>query len=350
MQEAVLYEKQENDVVRCTACKWYCKIAPGKMGLCGIRGNKDGKLYLLTYGKAVATHIDPIEKKPLFHFLPGSTIFSIGTFGCNFGCLFCQNYTISQPTKEIKFSDLPNHFVNALSLIEEKSSALSPSEVVSFCSSEQIPSIAFTYNEPSIWSEYAHDIMEEGKKKGLRGVYVSSGYETPETMKYMKGKLDAINIDLKAFNDETYRKICKTRLEPVLETIKELAATDIWMEITTLVIPGMNDSDAELSDIASFIASLSKDIPWHVTEFHPDYKMLDTPPTSASTLKKAHAIGKKVGLNFVYTGNIPGIDGENTLCPSCGDVVLKRFGMQLIENNLVGGKCSCGQKIPGVWS
>ncbi|MBS3135929.1 AmmeMemoRadiSam system radical SAM enzyme [Candidatus Woesearchaeota archaeon] len=350
LHEAKLYEKLEEKKVKCTACKWYCTIPEGKTGLCSIRGNKDGKLYLLVYGKAAAVHIDPIEKKPLFHFMPGTDILSIGTYGCNFGCEFCQNWEISQTTKHEKMKDMSNQFSNVISMINNGSHDLPPKEVVELCERHRIKSIAFTYNEPSIWSEYAHDIMKEAKKKGIKGIYVSSGYETKEVMDYMRGFIDAINIDLKAFSEETYRKVCKTRLSCVLDTIKEVSGKGIWIEITTLIIPTLNDSDEELEGIAKFIASVDKSIPWHVTSFHPDYKMRDKPNTPPKTLMRAHDIGKKMGLKYVYTGNIPGLKYENTYCPACKETIIMRHGMSVTENRLKEGKCPlCKERIEGEW-
>ncbi|HLC96783.1 MAG TPA: AmmeMemoRadiSam system radical SAM enzyme [Candidatus Nanoarchaeia archaeon] len=350
MHEAILYEPLENKKIRCTACKWYCEVPEGKAGICSIRYNKEGKLYLLTYGKPCSVAIDPIEKKPLFHFYPGTQILSIGTFGCNFGCEFCQNWTISQTTKEAQRKSPLNQFETIMGIINKNSDDLSPKQVVDICVERNIPSIAFTYNEPTIFSEYAHDIAILAKKKGIKIVYVSSGYETKETMKYMHGLIDAMNIDLKAYNEKTYTKICKTKLSHVLDTIKEIAKKKIWLEITTLIIPGINDSDKELEDIAEFIYSCNPEMPWHVTAFHPDYKMLDTMPTPASTLKRAHEIGIKAGLKFVYTGNIPGLEYENTHCPHCDELLIERWGMSTKQIHLNKGACPhCRNKLSGRW-
>ncbi|MBR9699983.1 AmmeMemoRadiSam system radical SAM enzyme [Candidatus Woesearchaeota archaeon] len=348
MKEAVLYT-QEKNIVKCTACKWYCKIPEGKTGLCAVRGNVKGKLQLMVYGKVCSMHVDPIEKKPLYHFLPGTDIFSIGTVGCNFSCDFCQNWTISQTPKHDKMKNISNQFENIMKLIK-KSHDLSPEEAVSLCVERNISSIAYTYNEPTIFIEYAHDTAKLGKEKGLKNVFVSSGYETKEAMEYIGKYLDAMNIDLKAFKEESYKKVCHTHLQPVLETIEAVAKEKIWLEITTLVIPGFNDSAEELKDIASFIAGLDKKIPWHVTAFHPEYKMMNNPPTTAKALVKARKIGKDAGLRYVYTGNIPGMDYESTFCPQCEHIVIKRFGMGVEENRLRDGKCwNCNEKIDGVF-
>jgi len=234
--------------------------------------------------------------------------------------------------------------------IIDKSEDLSPEQAVDYCLKRNIPSIAYTYNEPTIFIEYAHDIASLGKKNGLRNVFVSSGYETTEAMDYIGPYLDAMNIDLKAFTEENYKKICHTRLKPVLETIEAVNKEKIWFEITTLVIPRFNDSTEELKDTANFIASLNKNIPWHVTAFHPDYKMLDTPRTPPETLEKAHRIGKDAGLKYVYTGNIPGMDYESTYCSNCNEKLIDRYGMSMRENKLIDGKCfNCKTKIEGVW-
>lgn len=345
MQEAVLYKKLNSGKVKCLACNWYCEISDSKTGICSVRGNKDGKLYLLTYGKVTAVHIDPVEKKPLFHFLPGTEIFSIGTFGCNFGCEFCQNWSISQASKSTN-----KDFDKVKKFIDKSSRELPVSEVINICRERNIPSIAYTYNEPTIFSEYAYDIAKEAKKYNIKNVYVSNGFLSKETLDFMGKCLDGINIDLKAFREETYRKICKAKLPEVLDTIKEVARRKIWVEITTLVVHGLNDSEEELKQIANFIASVGKDIPWHVTAFHPDYKMTDRNSTPIKTLEMAHDIGIKTGLRYVYTGNVPGMDYESTYCPNCHELLIKRWGMSVEENRLEKGKCSkCGTKIAGIW-
>ncbi|RMF54536.1 AmmeMemoRadiSam system radical SAM enzyme [Candidatus Woesearchaeota archaeon] len=350
MKEAVLYEKKENNMVRCVACKHYCTIPKNSTGVCAIRYNKEGKLYLLTYGKTCAAHIDPIEKKPLYHFLPGTDVFSIGTFGCNFSCQFCQNWSISQTPKHEKLKNPEDQLRRITRLIDNNSDTVLPEYAVQYCKNNGIPSIAYTYNEPTVFVEYAHDTAVIAKKEGIKNVFVSSGYETEETMEYMKGLIDAANIDLKSFSDSFYRKLCKTELQKVLDTIKSIKKRNIWMEITTLIIPGKNDGKEELRQLAEFIASVDKNIPWHVTAFHPDYKMLSSPSTTPETLRKAHDIGKEAGLSYVYTGNIPGIEYENTFCPECNEVLIKRFGMRVQENNIVNSKCQkCGAKIHGIF-
>ncbi len=350
LHDAVLYEKLDRNLVRCTACRWYCKVPPGATGVCGVRLNEGGTLKLMTYGKAAALHVDPVEKKPLFHFMPGTEILSLGTFGCNFGCEFCQNWTISQAPKHERLKDPLAQRARIGALIDKSSMDMGPQEVVEECVARVIPSIAYTYNEPSIFVEYAHDIAALAKARGIKNVFVSSGYESEENLDYMGPLLDAINVDLKSFSEEFYRKLCHTDLQKVLAGIRDIHGRGIWMEITTLLIPGRNDSDDGLRQAAGFIASLSPDIPWHVTAFHPDYKMRDVPSTPAEALLRARKIGKAAGLKFVYTGNRPGLEGESTVCPTCGTRLISRFGMSTEENRLVDGACpDCQTPIPGVW-
>lgn len=323
MFEARLYRKLEKGMVQCLACEWKCKILEGKTGVCGVRKNEKGRLYLLVYGKPVAVNVDPIEKKPLYHFLPGSKILSIGTVGCNLKCGFCQNWEISQ-NREV-FGE-----------------SISPEKIVSLAVRSKIPSIAFTYNEPTIWTEYAVEIMKVAKKKNIFGVYVSNGYMSNETFDYVEGYIDAYNIDLKGFKEEFYRKICHASLEPVLRNIKEIYKRRKWLEITTLVVPGKNDSQAELKRMAEFIYRVSPFIPWHLSAFHPDYQMMNLEGTREEKLLEAIEIGKKVGLKYVY--------GQDTYCPKCGVRLVARQGFVVWDNKIVKGKCSaCGHKMEGVW-
>ncbi len=342
-----MFKKLKNNLVKCTACSHYCIIAKNMTGICGIRKNINDKLYLLVYGKAAAVNIDPVEKKPLYHFLPASKIFSFGTLGCDFGCLFCQNYDISQPTREIRFQ--PNRD-ELLEEMIERCQLLMPKQIVEFCIKYKIPSIAYTYNEPAVFFEYAYDTCKLAKKHEIKNVLVSNGYESKESINKIKKYLDAANIDLKSFSEEFYKSICKAKLEPVLKNIERLHSLGIWLEITTLIIPGKNDSREELVKIAEFIASIDKGIPWHVTAFHPDYKMLDVPQTPLSTLIKAYKIGKKAGLKYVYVGNVMAEKYENTYCPKCNSLSISRQGFFNIKNNLNNGVCKkCGYKLEGVW-
>ncbi len=289
LMRATLFKKLDSEKARCLACAHHCVIAEGRTGICGVRKNVKGELDLLVYGKPVAIHVDPIEKKPLYHFLSGTEILSFGTFGCNFRCSFCQNADISQ---------IRTHNSDNMTQVIE------PEEIVKMALEYKTPSIAYTYNEPTIFVEYAHDIMALAKKAGLKNVFVSNGYESTETWEYIGPYLDAINIDLKSFSDDFYKKQCGARLQPVLDSIKECYRRKIWQEITTLLIPDENDSDKELTQIAEFITSVDNGIPWHISRFHPNYKMLDKDETSLRALERARKIGLGAGLKYVYLGNI----------------------------------------------
>jgi len=335
---AWMSEKRKENKVLCKACNQRCVLDVGEYGKCGIRKNENGDLYLVVYGLAAAFNIDPIEKKPLFHFLPGTEILSVGTVGCNFSCKFCQNFEISQYPQEHNY--------------EVFGTTLMPETIVNIAKTRKIPSIAFTYNEPVVVFEYAYDTFKLAKQNGIKTVFVSSGYETKEAIDTIKPYLDAANIDLKAFTDRFYREICGARLKPVLDSIEYTYKQGIWIEITTLIIPGENDSKEELRDIARFIASIDKNIPWHVSRFYPMYKMLDRSPTPIEKLKEAYEIGKEEGLNYVYVGNVLDEDRESTYCPSCGFKVIDRTGYvgQYVTNHLVDGKCpKCNAPIAGVW-
>ncbi|MFA5360459.1 MAG: AmmeMemoRadiSam system radical SAM enzyme [Candidatus Paceibacterota bacterium] len=340
MKKAILYEKLIDNKARCLACSHQCLISDGNTGICGVRQNKDGELYLLVYGKPVSVNVDPIEKKPLFHFLPGQEAFSLGTIGCNFGCDFCQNWEISQLPK-------------TLDKIRETSYELQheswlPEIVVKHCLDLQIPMIAYTYNEPTIWTEYAYEIMKLAREEGIKNVWVSNGFMSEKTLDLISPYLDAINIDLKSFSDDFYKKICKGRLEPVKENIRKIWQMKIWIEVTTLVIPEINDSDKELKAIADFLKNISPDIPWHISAFYPSYKMVDIAPTPKESLIRAYQIGKNAGLNYIYTGNIPDSDYESTYCPKCNAKLITRQGIKMINNLLVNkNQCpQCIQTIP----
>jgi len=355
VKKAKLFKKLDKKKVQCTCCQRKCVIENGRSGFCGVRKNVDGDLYLMVYGKAIAIHMDPIEKKPLYHFLPGSKIFSFGTVGCNFRCSFCQNWDISQITAKENSEDLEK-FEDLLEKICNEGQDLSPEEGVKYCIENEIPAIAYTYNEPTIFSEYAHDTGALARKKGIKNVYVSNGYESEECLKYMREFCDAINIDIKSFSQKFYAKECGgVLLEGLKNTIKLAYGMGFWIECTTLIIPGLNDSDKELMEIAKFLADISCDIPWHVTAFHPDYKMTDKAPTPAATLEKAYQIGVRAGLHYIYAGNISGMNHSNTVCPKCGKILVKRGYMNCFDNEIVvgkngEGKCpQCGEKIAGVW-
>ena len=333
----MFYEKLDDKLVKCNLCSHRCsRIADSNRGICGVRENRDGKLYSLVYGKIVACAIDPIEKKPLFNFLPGSKSYSIATVGCNFRCDNCQNYDISQLPKERNI------------IVGQEAS---PEEIVLAAKQSNCASISYTYSEPTIFFEYAYDIAKFAKKEGLKNVFVTNGYITPEALQEISPYLDAANIDLKSFSDDFYRKSCGARLQPVLDSIRLYKRLGIWTEITTLIIPSLNDSEEELRKIAQFIKEVGEDTPWHITQFHPTYKIIDLPRTPITTLRKAREIGLETGLRYVYEGNVPGETGENTYCYKCKKILIRRFGYQIQENKIKNSTCTyCGAKIDGMYT
>ncbi len=336
MSEALFYRKGDGDRVSCFLCAHTCSIANGKRGLCGVRENRDGTLYTLVYGRIVAENVDPVEKKPLFHFLPGTSSLSISTVGCNFSCRHCQNFSISQP------DTFPSK--------EAPGKERSPEQIVDHALSANCRSISYTYVEPTIFFEFAHDCMQLAHENNVKNIFVSNGYMGKEATALLTPVLDGINIDLKTFRDDVYKSLCGARLQPVLDSIGRMHDAGVWLEITTLLIPGMNDSTEELTDIAEFIASLDTAIPWHVTGFFPTYKLTDREPTPFAVIEKARQIGMASGLQYVYAGNRPGSGGEDTLCPSCSAQVILRHGFSIRENRLVEGCCpECSQAIAGVW-
>ncbi len=328
MKEALFYTKRDNSNVQCNLCPHNCVIAPGNTGKCCVRENHNGTLYTISYNKAITTAVDPIEKKPLYHFYPGSFSFSIATAGCNLSCSFCQNSTISNPT-----GPLPG-------------SALSPQEVVSQAQEAGCRSIAYTYTEPTVFYEYALDIARHAHAQNLKNVFVTNGFTTPGAIDTISPLLDAANIDLKAYTDDFYRRYTGGRLQPVLDAIARYHRNGVFIEITTLLIPGKNDSAGELGEIASFIASLDRRIPWHISRFHPTYLMTDTPPTPSDTIHQALHIGKEKGLVHVYPGNIPSPDNEVTRCPSCGKIIIERSGFSVAEVHCSNGRCDfCNAEV-----
>ena len=336
MREALLYEKLADDFVRCILCRHRCRIAPGRRGICHVRENRGGSLWSLVYGMLVAGNVDPVEKKPLFHFLPGSLTYSIATVGCNFRCRHCQNFSIAQVEPE-QDGGVQGTFVQ-------------PEEVVRRALQAGCRSISYTYTEPTVFFEYALDVARLAREAGLRNIFVTNGYMTPEALDVIAPFLDAANIDLKGFSEGFYGRIAGARLSEVLECIRDYRRHGIWMEITTLVIPGENDSDDQFEGIAGFIASeLGCHVPWHISRFFPQHLMTDHAATPASSLNRALQAGKKSGLHYLYTGNC--LDGfENTGCPSCGSSLIRRRGFQVIENSLRHGACrSCGSVIAGIW-
>lgn len=355
-----LYRKISEEDIQCLACNHYCVIKTNQTGICGVRFNNNGKLNLLVKNKAAAVNLDPIEKKPFFHFLPGSKAFSLGTVGCNFGCEFCQNWDISQKFKIQKSKvKIKNniYFERSEKKGFERSEARfyygeewKPEKIVNYCQENNIPIIAYTYNEPTIWTEYALSIMKLAKKSNIKNVWVSNGYMSKETLTLIAPYLDAINVDLKSFREEFYRKIIHAHLEPVKENIRKIWKMNIWEEVTTLIIPGFNDSEKELKDIANFLVGISPILPWHISAFYPAYKMLSVKPTPHDTLIKAYEIGKEAGLKYVYTGNIPDSKYESTYCPQCGNKIIERWGISMIKNLLDNNKCPyCHTVIDGRW-
>lgn len=334
MKEALLYQEAGDRKVQCNLCNHRCLIEDGKRGLCHVRENRDGILWSLVYGKLCSANVDPIEKKPFFHFMPGSRSFSIATVGCNFRCLHCQNYSISQAPRdhgEVFGEEVP------------------PERVVREALRTGCGSISYTYTEPTVFMEYALDVARVARDHGLKNLFVTNGYITREALELVAPYLDGANVDLKAFSEEFYRKVCGAKLQPVLENIIRMKELGIWVEVTTLVIPTLNDSEEELRKIAKFLRSVGPEIPWHVTAFRPEYRMLHLPPTPARVLRRAREIGLEEGLRYVYSGNIPGEEGENTYCWNCGRLLIRRWGFTVLENAIKGGECPhCGAKIDGV--
>lgn len=331
----MLWTPGEGGKIRCQVCAHACSIPEGKSGVCGVRVNHNGKLISLVGDVVTALQIDPIEKKPLYHFLPNSKIFSVGSAGCNFRCSFCQNYTIAR--------------ADATSSVRGR--RLRSEDLVRLAEENKSPSIAFTYNEPTVFPEQIYNTAGAAKARGLKTVLVSNGFMSPEFLQTVGPRIDAANIDLKAFNEDFYHKYCKGRLAPVLENLKIIKKMGWWLEITTLLIPGVNDSKEEIEKIANFIRDdLGKDTPWHISAFHGAAEMSGHPSTPVETLERAWRAGKDAGLDFVYTGNIPGAAGESSYCPDCGAALIQRRGYHT-KVKFKNGQCpKCGRKIPGVWS
>ncbi|HNT29523.1 MAG TPA: AmmeMemoRadiSam system radical SAM enzyme [bacterium] len=340
MKEALFYEKKAHGDVKCQLCPHHCLIHPHGRGLCRVRENNGGILNSLSYGRLLSSAVDPIEKKPLYHFLPGSAAYSICTAGCNFSCQFCQNADISQVEDE--------HESN--SLLRTLSQEVQPAEIVSLAKKNRCESIAYTYTEPTVFYEYMIDIARLARQAGIRNVLVSNGYIDAEPLAKLMPYLDAANIDLKAFTTEFYQRRCHAKLGPVKETIKRLYDAGVWLEITTLVIPTENDSDAELTRLAKWIAKIDRSIPWHVSAFHPAFKMIDLPPTPISSIHRALEIGKAAGLHYLYAGNVGGDRFHDTICASCQEIVVARQGYT-VDVKTTDGICpSCGSAIAGIFT
>ena len=336
----VLSTLLEDGSLECRVCAHGCRLREGKRGVCGVRVRRGDELVSLVYGRVIAEHVDPIEKKPVFHVLPGSLSYSIATRGCNFRCLHCQNSSISQATKDMA--------------VEVSGVFRNPGDIVRSARKSGCQSISYTYVEPTIFFEFAYDCCHVAAENGLKNVFVSNGYMTETVARLLAPLLTAINIDLKSFSDDFYRKVCGAKLQPVLDSIARFRELGVWVEVTTLLIPGLNDSEQELTRIASFLDGVDETIPWHVTGYYPSYKMVGRnapPPTSEESLRKARLIGGEQGLQFVYAGNRPGSGGEDTCCPHCDLVLISRQGFHVSGNRLDNGRCpGCSRDIAGVWA
>lgn len=333
-REAMFYQKLDDKKVWCKLCPHKCIIPEGTRGICGNKENRDGKLYLITHSKPCSIGLEPIEKAPFYHFKPGHTRFVIATRGCNLRCKFCQNWNISQrPFEQVRHYEL------------------SPEEIVELALKKKAYSICFTFSEPISYYEYMYDIAKLAKKKGLKTAMVSNGFINPKPLKELLTVLDVVKIDLKAFTDEFYGKMCTGELEPVLESLKIVKKSGTWLEIVNLVIPTLNDDPKEIRQMCEWIKKeLGPDVPLHFLRFGPAFKLTKVPPTPVSTLEKAFEIAKETGLNYVYLGNVPGHIHNNTVCPKCGKLLIKRVGFQILENNIKDGKCKfCGHEIKGFW-
>jgi pyruvate formate lyase activating enzyme len=335
MKEAMLYQVLDGGAVRCALCAHRCRIEPGKRGICAVRENRDGTLYSLVYGRSISAAVDPIEKKPLYHFYPGAYSFSIATVGCNFSCTFCQNADISQAARGARTArdweawarDMP------------------PEQVVRLAKRERCTTIAYTYTEPTVFFEYAHDCSVLAAEAGLKNIFVTNGYMTAEALETIGENLHAANVDLKG-SDAFYRKLCGARQAPVLDAIRKMREMGVWVEVTTLVIPGHNDDEGTLRALAEFLAEVDPDMPWHLSRFGPRYKLLDAPPTPVETLHRAAEIGYAAGLRYVYAGNVPGDLYEHTRCPECGQICVHRYGYTVRNLMEDGRTCpTCGYEL-----
>ena len=333
-READFYHKLDNGLVACDLCPRRCIIAPGQRGVCRVRENRKGKLYSVVYGHPCSVGKEPIEKAPLFHFLPGRLRITLATAGCNQFCKYCQNWEISQARPE-----------------DVKSLDMTPAEVVALAEKEHVPIICFTYSEPIIFYEYMVDIAKLARAKGIRTAVVTGGYINPEPLKQLCTLVDAIKIDLKGFTPEFYQNVCSSTLEPVLEACKVVAQSRTHLELVNLVVPALNDDTATIRNMCRWIReNIGDTVPVHFTRFHPEYRLQNSPPTPIATLKGALAVARSESLKFVYIGNVPGHEAENTYCPKCGKAVIRRSGYSIVENSLKNGKCPyCGTRIPGVW-
>jgi len=334
LHDARYYTTLKNNVIQCGLCPWKCSVVNGKRGTCGVRENRNGKYYTLVYGRPCSIGNDPIEKKPFFHVYPGSSAFSIATVGCNFKCKFCQNYDISQKKPE----ELPVQYI-------------SPKDIAATAAAHKCQTIAYTYSEPVIFYEYMADCARAAKDLNIGNVMVSNGYINEKPLKDIMPLMTAIKIDFKGFSQQFYGDVCSGQLQPVLETLKRLSGSGVWFEIVVLVIPTLNDNLDEIKRMSAWIVKeAGPNVPVHFTRFHGDYKLKNLPDTPPETLQKARKTAMDQGCNFVYTGNMPGGEGENTYCPKCKEVVVNRYGHMTLSPELVNGKChKCNTPIPGVW-
>jgi pyruvate formate lyase activating enzyme len=336
MMEAYLYESLNDQKVKCNLCNHRCLIKDNQRGICGVRENRGGILETLVYGRLIARHIDPIEKKPLFHLMPGSRSYSIATVGCNFKCLFCQNADIAQMPSDRKGMIVGDVF--------------SPEDIVADALKGNCKSIAYTYTEPTVFFEFAFETAKLAHAQGVKNVFVTNGHMTPEALQMINPYLDAANVDLKAFTPQFYHTYCSAKLEHVKHTLTLMKSSGVFVEVTTLLIPGLNDDPSELQRLAAFLADdLGSETPWHISRFHPTYKLMDRPPTPVETLLTARQIGIEAGLKYVYIGNVPGEDGESTSCYQCGRILIDRWGFHVRKNLIVDEHCpDCGARIHGV--
>ena len=333
--EAMFYEKLPGQAVVCELCPRSCRVADGQRGWCGVRVNRKGLYKTLVYGKIGPPHIDPIEKKPLYHYLPGTTAFSVATAGCNFECKFCQNWEISQARPEnLLAADLP------------------PARLVAIAKARKVPTLAFTYNEPIIFYEYAHDSARLARAAGVGSVIISNGFIEEKPMRRLCQHLTAVKVDFKAYRDKFYREVCRGRLQPVLNTMKLCRTIGIHLEMVVLIVPTLNDTDAELKDMAKWIVdNLGPDVPLHFSRFRPMYRLKNLPPTPIKTLERAHKIARDAGIHYVYLGNVPFHAASSTYCPKCGKLLIKRIGYHVRENHVGQGACpKCKTKVPGIFT
>lgn len=334
-KEARYYEKLPDGRISCILCPRECILKDGQVGTCRVRKNKGGKLKALTYSKPCSVNIDPIEKKPLFHFQPGTQSLSVATVGCSLRCVFCQNWAISQAEPE-----------------DVRTLNLTPEDMVSLAKKRKCPSISYTYTEPTVFFEYMYDSAWLAKENGIKNVWVTCGYINPDPLDELCTVLDGANVDIKGFHNKTYRWIAGAKIDPILETIKTLKKKGVWLEMGYLVIPTVNDSDEEIDDMLKwFVENLGLDVPLHFLRFFPQHKLTNLPPTPIATLEKIYNKAKRAGVNYVYLGNVPGHKANHTYCPKCDKMIIKRKGYFLKELNMKDGKCTfCGHKIPGVWN